>query len=199
MDLHLRIKSQISKGNQLALQQLMDLMADDLSIFAQGFVKCKDRAEEIVSDVFYKLWCKRKQIHEIKNLNAYLFVSVRNGALSYLRKKSGLEEIPIESISEFNFPPVRGPESELIDKETLEEINAAIEKLPPKCKMAFMLAKVQGLKYKEISQIMNISVKTINNHIALALEKISDSLETERNKSKETTKKIFSLLFNISL
>jgi RNA polymerase sigma-70 factor (ECF subfamily) len=81
--------------------------------------------------------------------------------------------------------PVEGPEDDLIEQETVNLIYQAIEKLPPKCKLAFTLAKVNGLKYKEIAEIMNVSEKTVNNHLVNAVSKISEILSiTKKSKDK---------------
>ena len=76
----------------------------------------------------------------------------------------------------FIFAPIQSPDEAMISKEEMEKINNAIQQLPPKCKHVFFLAKIEGLPYKEIADILNISVKTINNHIAFALEEIAKNL-----------------------
>jgi RNA polymerase sigma-70 factor (ECF subfamily) len=91
--------------------------------------------------------------------------------------------------------PVTGPETEDFNEDILCQLNKAIDQLPPKCKMVFTLAKIQGMKYKEISDILDISVKTINNHIANALVHISQSLSENKKTSCADFGKIASILF----
>lgn len=69
------------------------------------------------------------------------------------------------------------PDSQLISREEMNRINAAINNLPPRCRQVFILAKIEKLLYKDIASILDISVKTINVHIAKALEQISEALE----------------------
>ena len=71
---------------------------------------------------------------------------------------------------------VLNPDEAMISREEMEKINNAIQQLPPKCKHVFFLAKIEGLPYKDIAALLDISVKTINNHIAFALEEIAKKL-----------------------
>lgn len=178
-------KSLIAHGDQRKFSQLMELTSEELLWFAIGFLKNKEIAEEIVSDVFVNIWNKRADLEKIINLKSYLFICVRNGCLSHLRKVKNEKIISIESVNEYSFLPVEGPEDSLIEKEIIEQIYAAIETLPCKCKLAFTLAKINGLKYREIAEVLGISEKTVNNHLVLAVKKITELL----NVSKKTNVK----------
>lgn len=179
-------KSLIANGDQKKFRQLMELTSDELLWFAIGFIKNKEIAEEIVSDVYVKIWNNRDQLDKILNLKSYLFTCVRNRCLSHLRKVKNEKIISIESLNEFSFIQVEAPEDSLIEKEIIEQIYAAIEKLPCKCKMVFTLAKINGLKYKEIAEVLDITEKTVNNHLVLAVKKITELL----NVTKKTKEKI---------
>ena len=185
----------LGEGNQRVFQSIVYTYSDPLLIFSMGFVRKREIAEEIVSDAFVALWNQRSRISEIRDLKSYLYIMVRNGSISYLRKASGRKEISLENLHDFYTLPVTSPENDEISDDILEQINKAIEQLPPKCKMVFTLAKVQGVKYKEISTILDISVKTINNHIANALVHISQSLNGNKKTSGTDLGKIASLLF----
>jgi RNA polymerase sigma-70 factor (ECF subfamily) len=180
-------KSLIAKGDQKIFTHLMEVTSDDLLWFAIGFLKNKEVAEEIVSDVFVKIWNNRAQLESILNLKSYLFICVRNGCLSYLRSIKKEKIISIESVSEFHFTQVEGLENDTIEKEKIEQIYAAIETLPCKCKMAFTLAKINGLKYKEIAEVLGVTEKTVNNHLVLAVKKITEALNiTKKEKGKNS-------------
>lgn len=154
----------------------MELTADELLLFAMGFIRNKEVAEEIVSDVFVKIWNNRGELETIRNLKSYLFISVKNGCLTHLRKTKKEKIISIDEFSDFHFMPVEGPENEYIDNEIRDEIYLSIEQLPPKCKLAFTLAKINGLKYKEIAEVMGVTEKTVNNHLVTAVKKITETL-----------------------
>ena len=185
----------IGEGNQRVFQSIVYNYSDPLLIFSMGFVRKREIAEEIVSDAFVALWNQRSRIAEIRDLKSYLYILVRNGSISYLRKASGRKEISLENLRDFYTLPRTSPENDEISDDILEQINKAIEQLPPKCKMVFTLAKVQGVKYKEISTILDISVKTINNHIANALVHISQSLNGNKKTTGTDLGKIASVLF----
>jgi len=180
-------KSLIAKGDQKKFTHLMEVTSDDLLWFAIGFLKNKEVAEEIVSDVFVKIWNNRAQLESILNLKSYLFICVRNGCLSHLRSIKNEKIISIESVNEFHFSQVEGSENDTIEKEKIEQIYAAIETLPCKCKMAFTLAKINGLKYKEIAEVLGVTEKTVNNHLVLAVKKITEALNiTKKEKGKNS-------------
>ncbi len=183
----LNFKSLIAHGDQKKFRQLMELTSDELLWFAIGFLKNKEIAEEIVSDVYVNIWNNRAQLEKINNLRSYLFISVRNGCLSHLRKIKNEKTISIDSVNEFSFLPVEAPEDSLAEKETIEQIYAAIETLPCKCKLAFTLAKINGLKYKEIAEVLEITEKTVNNHLVLAVKKISELLNVTKKPKEKTS------------
>ena len=165
----------------------MEFISDDLFLFAMGFIRKKEIAEEIVSDVFVKTWENRSNLTEIENLKAYLFVCVKNLCISHIRKNRKENLITLDGFDDYMAPVVECPESEYINSEKLSEIYNAIDQLPPKCKLAFSLAKFNGLKYKEIAGIMEVSEKTVNNHLVFALKKISETLGVSKKRSPKKT------------
>ena len=164
-----------------AYKELYLLMFDSLFHFSYSFVKSKQVAQELVSDVFIKLWKIRSQLNAVDNLKLYLFGITKNFSLSYLARASknlsvqlddiDLDEIDMESVIEF-----KNPEDLYISKETVKNIMQAILSLPPQCQIIFSLVKVEGLKYKEVAKLLNISVFTVRNQVAIATKKIEEAL-----------------------
>lgn len=187
--------ARIKEGDQKVFQTIVFKFSDALLAFSIGFVRKREIAEEIVSDAFVALWHQRFQITEIKDLKAYLYILVRNASISHLRKVNNRREISLETLEDYYTLPITGPETDDITEEILNQINQAIDQLPPKCKIVFTLAKVQGMKYKEISEVLGISVKTINNHIANALVHISQALNANKNTKGVDFGRIASVLF----
>ncbi len=186
----------IQKGNHLEFSRLMDIYSDALFLFAKGILSNSQVAEEVVSDVFIKVWETRSRLLEVDNLKSYLYSAVRNQSISFLRSKNK-DIISLEDINHFYFEPVDTPDEELIAEEKLQNIHKAINYLPAQTKMVFSLAKVQGLKYKEIAEILNISVKTVDYHVASAVKKICESLDKDKsNNSAQILKVFFVLLGN---
>ncbi len=145
--------------------------------FAHTYLPDRESAEEIVADVMMKLWEGRKNLHTIENLRVYLYVSTKNAALNCLAKKK-LPLTPLDTL--VNFPCTSlNPEQLMITADMVCKINHAVNSLPPRCKQVFRLVKEDQLPYKEVAEILNISIKTIDNQLAIALKKISEAMNLQ--------------------
>lgn len=146
--------------------------------FAEAILKSREPAEEAVEDVFLKLWENRKVLPAINNLNYYLLVSVKHRALDYLDK---IKKHAVLSLDEVTFEIGKievNPETTLISAESVRMIRSVINELPPRCRLIFHLVKEEGLKYRETAELLNISVKTVETQMSLALSKIGEALQT---------------------
>ena len=173
----------IVDGDEIAFTRFMEHYSSRLYHYTFALLGQKESAEEIVSDVFFEVWKNRKSLAEIGNMNAWIQTITYRKAISFLRKETGKYELSFDDIEDFIFEPVQSPAEEMISKEEMAKINDAIQQLPPKCKHVFFLAKIDGLPYKDIADMLNISVKTINNHIAFALDEIAKRLNLKSRKS----------------
>ncbi|WP_353135883.1 sigma-70 family RNA polymerase sigma factor [Pseudopedobacter sp.] len=145
--------------------------------FISLFVKDELVCEELVSDVFYTLWTKRDELADIDNLESYVFITAKNKAFNFLRKnKIELTDIDEVNIDLFHNTETN-PESIYIDRETIASLNKAIEELPSKTKLAFLLIREQGMKYKEAADILGVSVKTIEKQVAFAVARLKKVLQ----------------------
>lgn len=172
----------IVNGDEMAFCRFMEHYSSRLYHYVYALIGQKEPAEEIVSDVFYKVWKNRKTLAGIENMNAWIQTITYRKAISYLRKETGKTDLLLDDIGDFIFDPIQSPDEEMISKEEMKKINDAIQQLPPKCKHVFFLAKIEGLPYKDIAALLDISVKTINNHIAFALEEIAKKLNIRSRK-----------------
>lgn len=184
-------------GDEGAFKNLFNAYVDSLLRFAVSILKCKELAEETVSDVFFKIWLHREKINRIDNFKAYLFTTTRNVALNYLDKEKRERARRLEDIHVPVFIDEICPESELITKELREAIGIAIDHLPERCKLIYSLAKIDRLKYKEIAQILNISVKTIDHQLTIAIKKIGEEIQQHLNDQGAPEK--FPVLFHLFL
>ncbi len=165
-----------------AYKKLFFLFFLPLKSFSFSIIKSKEIAEEIVSDVFMQIWAKRKELIKIENLKMYLYVSVRNNSLRKLHHDKKITTVSLDDLH-VDFASVDpNAEAFLITNELSKKIDDAITHLPTQCKMVFKMAKEDNLRYKEIAQLLNISVKTIDNHIAAALKKIASALNAPTKK-----------------
>ncbi|MBS1748383.1 MAG: RNA polymerase sigma-70 factor [Bacteroidetes bacterium] len=178
-------------NDQQAYSDLFLHFYNSLNQFAYSILKSRQLAEEAVSDVFIKIWEKRSTINYITNLKLYLFTSTRNTALNYLKKQNVQHNISFDEYSVELNSIVFNPEEQLITSETLHKIQRAIHSLPPKCKLIFKLTKEEGLKYKEVAILLNLSVKTIENQMAIALKRISAQIGADIYHSISSTSKPF--------
>lgn len=168
--------------DQSAYKSLFFLLFPSLQNFAFSIVKSRVLAEEIASDMLLEVWVRRHNLMEIDNLKVYLFVSVKNTAVARLKQENRLsrfsiEDLQVEFISEYGNP---GQSAELHQLENT--IAKAVKSLPPSCQLIYKLAKEDRLKYKEIAQILDLSVKTIDNQLAIALKKIAQAISAHSSK-----------------
>lgn len=142
-----------------------------------GILKSKESAEEVVSDVFVKLWRERSKLTKVLNIQVYLYVCVKNDSLKYLARHKRMKEISWENLPvDVQTGVSLSPEEMLISNQTVMQIESAIESLPPRCKVIFKMVREDGLPYKEVAEILNISVKTIDAQMAIATRKINESI-----------------------
>jgi RNA polymerase sigma-70 factor (family 1) len=161
-----------------AYKEIFFAFYNPLTRFALTFVPDRETAEELVSDVMMKVWESRKSLHSIDNLRVYLYISTKNTALNFLAKRK-LPVVPMEYAS-LDFPSsALNPEQLMITAEMVRKINHAVNNLPPRCKLVFRLVKEDRLPYKDVAQILDISIKTIDNQLAIALRKISEAINLQ--------------------
>jgi len=169
--------------DSFAYKELFLSFYNPLLRFATSLVKSKEQAEEIVSDVFIQIWEKRKRINSINNLKVYLFIAVKNTALNYLSRQNktltdniDLADLELKSI-------YFDPEQLMVTAEMIARIKQAIEQLPPKCKLIFKLIKEEELKYKDVAEILGLSIKTVEHQVSIALKKIGASIQFDLSKA----------------
>ena len=159
-----------------AYKELFFLFYKPLTQFAFSFVKSKEMSEEIVSDVFINIWKGRKHLEEIENLKTYLFISTKNISLKYLLKQHKQVAIAIDGLNiELESKDIH-PEQLMITADMVNKITEAVNQLPPRCKIIYKFIKEDGLRYKEVAAILDISVKTIDSQLAIALKKIGAAI-----------------------
>lgn len=170
----------IAVGDESAFRQVYGSFYKRLFQFAFAIVKTRESAEEIVEDVFVRIWQQRASMPSIHNLRVYLYTATKNGSLNYLSKKA--RESITEPFDHIHIEPGGAgvtPEEILITTEMYRKLQEAVEALPPRCKMIFRLVREDGLRYKEIAEILNISVNTIDVQMAIAVRRIAAALGAE--------------------
>lgn len=174
----LTLQKQAAVGDEAAFKIIYYHFYKKIYHFAFAIVKTKEAAEEIAEDLFIRIWQQKEKLVTIHNLRVYLYIAIKNTALNYLSKKA--KDNLTEPFDYINIDICRSaltPEQILISTEMHNKIQQAVESLPPRCKIIFKLVREDGLKYKEVSDILNISVNTIDVQMAIAVKKIVAALE----------------------
>ena len=138
-----------------------------LGMYALRIVENTEIAEDVVSEVFSKIWQKLERGEEIGNFKTYIYRSVRNDCISYLRKQK--ETVGLENIPEAD-------EESIDTSERDAKIWKAVEELPEKCRRVFLLSKRDGLSNEEIAEEMGISIKTVKNQMTKAFSRLREAL-----------------------
>jgi RNA polymerase sigma-70 factor (ECF subfamily) len=163
---------QIKQDDQQALEELFKKYHSRLCEFAFQYVRSFDLTEEVVSDVFLKIWMKRETLTVSGNFKAYLYTAVRNQAIDYIRKEEGLLE-SLESLQNETASGKYQPDEVLLFKEFKNHIEGLINTLPPRRRMIFKMSRLEKLTYREIADILSISVHTVQNQMVQAVKQLS--------------------------
>ncbi|MBU0765054.1 MAG: RNA polymerase sigma-70 factor [Bacteroidetes bacterium] len=164
-----------NKLSKITFEQLFRTYFSQLVYFAVGFVSDTDTAKEIVHDVFINLWEKRENIDLSRAVKSYLYTSVHNRSLNYIRdnKKFDHNIIELERVGDgLNWED----SDKLVESEMEAKIQSAISSLPEKCREVFLLSRFENLKYNEIADKLGISVKTVETQISKALKVMREKL-----------------------
>lgn len=180
------LQQKIAAGDQSAYRQLFISYYGGLFRFVKMFTKNKELSEEIVSDVFIHIWKRRSGIEKIKNLKLYLFISAKNLAFGRLTRINKKKFIDLDSVMAEPEDPFNNPDEVLITREINSKLKSAIHELPPRCRLIFKLVKEDGLKYKEVSELLDISIKTVEAQMAIAFRRIGRCLHLDVRQSEKT-------------
>ncbi len=170
-----RLFKKVKKGDVKSLEILFERYYNPLANFAFLFLKDEETSKGIISELFISIWEKRESIVIRDSLKSYLYKSVRNAVISLKRKEKwtavSFEEIEINKIETIT------PETLLLNKEFDEKVENLLLDLPKKAGLVFRMKKIDGLRYKEIATILDISEKTVENHIGNAVKRLKSILE----------------------
>lgn len=163
----------VSEDNRSAFNMLYQVYYDEVFRFAYYFLKNKEACREVVSDVFFSVWQSRKRLKDITNLEAYFYIVTRNESMRYLSKSRSYDMLSLDDIPiQLEDHGSSSPEEKLVDSEIETLLTQVINELPEKCRLIFLMARQEGLKPKEIGEILSISESTVRVQMKIAVEKI---------------------------
>ena len=163
--------AQIRAGDTRAFEQLFRRYAEPLYDCAYGYVGARDVAQEVVQQLFVTLWERRRVWQVSGTVATYLYRAVRNGSLNALRSNRRRVQLS-ERISE-----TPGIEQELEAADLARAVGRIVARLPERCREVFRLNRYHHLTYAEVAQVLNLSVKTVEQHMARALRELRSRIK----------------------
>ena len=167
-------------GNEKAFHSLFETHQNDVFTYSRSFLKSDVYADEIVQEVFMKVWLKRETLNSSLSFKAYLMTITKNMTLNFLKKATYDEKLREEVY--YGRPEFSNPIYDEIREKELEVIKQeALELLPPKRRLIFELARNEGMSYEDISQALGISRNTVKSQMRKALETLRNFLSNQRD------------------
>ena len=166
---------QLMEGNNKAFRKLFDTYRNDVYAYSMSMLKSKVLAEEIVQDVFLKIWQHRERLNPDLSFRSYIFTITRNLTFNLISKVANNRKLKEEELykSQKSYSPIEDKITEN-DYEVIK--SRAIELLPPKRKIIFQMSRNENMSYEEISKELNISVSTVKGQMSKALTTIREYL-----------------------
>lgn len=169
--------TEVVEINTAVLNTLFKNHYDELCRYAHSILKDQDVAEDVVQQLFIKLWEKRETISEIENIRSYLFRSTFNMSLNEKKKMQRMPKSDEDIVLNNSLHASEDASDLIVSNELQEKIDSAMLVLPEKCREVFHLSRNEQLSYKEIAQEMNISTKTVENQVGKALRIMREELK----------------------
>lgn len=174
------------EDSQTALRKFYDLCFDRFFRIAYYYLKTEEWAQEVVLDVFMKIWERRESLHTIANLEDYFFVTVKNASLNYLEKEQRRRNIT-EEISENPPDQEYSPEETLISEELFAHYVKALDRLPEKCREIFIRIREEKQSYAQVAGELKISTNTVDAQLQKAVTRLRDMLSRYLNTDEDNS------------
>ncbi|MBK9416138.1 MAG: RNA polymerase sigma-70 factor [Flavobacteriales bacterium] len=156
----------IAAGDRASFEALFRLHYRPLCAFAMGYVEDRDKAEDLVQDLFFRLWLDRERVNITTSVKPYLYASVRNRCLNALKVGTRMRVLNDDLHDQ---EEEQGP-TEDEHSERIARVQAAVAALPEERRKVFTLCRYEGMKYQEVADRLGISVKTVENQMGKALK-----------------------------
>lgn len=161
----------LQEGDVLCFEKIYGKYSSKLYSAAYNILRDTQVCEDIVQELFIDLWTKREKLH-IQNLTSYLYTAVRNKVLMTIRSGKVVLELEVVEMLVSEYDADNG----VLQKELQANLEKGISELPEKCREVFVLSRKEQLSHKEIANLLNISVKTVENHLTIALRRLRASM-----------------------
>jgi RNA polymerase sigma-70 factor (ECF subfamily) len=175
----------VAGSDHAAFRAFYDIVYPVVYKFVRCFLSTSEDCREVVSEIFYVIWKHRESLVSIVNIKSWLFIISRNEAYHFLKEKEkhsymSIDDMPVEL-------QIDATDVDFIDEEMLAVYRRAIDELPPRCKLIFLMAKEERLKYREIAEILSITEGTVAQQINNAIRKITGIVKRQYAESNRRT------------
>lgn len=171
------VLDELARDSNLALEKLFNYYYPRLYHFSKAFLKFDDGIDDILQEVFLKIWKNRKNIKTSHSFNAYIFTITQNLLLNELRSRLNNQKFKDKLLNASIADEYRSFEKVEYD-ELKRKIDELIEELPPKQKDIFKLSRTEGLSHKEIAEKLDITTKTVEYHISQSIRFLKEKLRS---------------------
>ncbi|MEW6702045.1 MAG: RNA polymerase sigma-70 factor [Bacteroidota bacterium] len=165
----------IKKNDSGALRILFERYFEALCFFSFQILKTSELSEESVLDVFTNIWLKRKTIDIKTNFRTYIYKAVKNQSINYLRQEKRYSQ-KMESTNLHLIVSDQSADQFILQQNLENEINSLLKELPERRGLIFRMNRIDGLSYKEIAEVLSISVNTVQNQMIKAIKYIAEQL-----------------------
>nr|WP_319998712.1 RNA polymerase sigma-70 factor [uncultured Draconibacterium sp.] len=174
IDLH-KILSALAQDDEASLEKLFNHYYPRLFNFSKSILKLEDGIDDILQEVFVKIWKNRKNINSAATFNSYIFIITRNLLLNELRRQLSFQNTK-EEVKRLSLANEYSLSEQIDYQELKEKIDAFVEELPDRQKEVFLLSRSEGLSHKEIAEKLGIKPKTVEYHITLAVRCLKEKI-----------------------
>ncbi len=171
--------AKIAEGDEIAFRAFYEQNHEQIYGVALALTKSEIIAEEVVQDIFLKIWLKRKRLLKIQSPENYLFILIRNHVYNTLKKHIRDKNFVRQLSAYFKTDNIT-PEQQLLLNESRDIVNTAIAHLPPKQRLVYELSRKEGLKQEEIATKLNLSKHTVKSHMNKALHAIRHYIKSHQ-------------------
>ena len=169
--------NRLRNGDESALTELYHKFWQSLFVSSYNVLKDKELCEDIIQDIFMNIWHNREKLEINISLKGYMYACARYQVFNQFKKNK--DKIHVELFEDLDKRfQYSTPETQLMHDELLDQINSIVQALPEKCQLVYKLSREEQLSHKEIAERLDISTKTVENHITKALHVIRLSMGT---------------------
>ncbi|MDR0756301.1 MAG: sigma-70 family RNA polymerase sigma factor [Tannerella sp.] len=174
-----------AEGDHVAFRAFYDIVYPVAYRFVRCFLSESEDCREVISEVFYVIWKHRESLVAVENIKSWLFIVCRNEVYHYLKQKEkyrfvSIDDMPVELQTD-------AADVEFIDDEMLAVYRNAVETLPERCKLIFLMAKEEQMKYREIAEVLSITEGTVAQQMNNAIRKITETVKRQYAESSRKT------------